>query len=502
MISSFALTLLITVLTLAALMLLKDLIWFLKSLKYIKQGIPVRYFPVIGSVKYLENPDKEDGMDDFRLLFQKRDQTEDRTEKLILMGGLTTEAFIFLNDEDLIKEFFQKETQVCCTDNSLDFPPKKSFLFSKDRHKVQNERAIFAEIFYPENLEKQTPQIRAIVQRHLKKLKKSVKEAKTVSGKIEKKFVEIDLKSCTKAVIVDIVSFVLFGGEIPEVEGVPMVNQIDATIQGWFKNRTSLLHVATGGLSTKLGLDSEFNRIEQVYQKLTKTVKEVVSSRDSSEEYALGSNVVDLLILKNRQLKAAGKHDQVMSLDKIAENIFVMIFARMDTSRNLTESALYKLSFEPELQSKLRDSVRRVVVGCGGGLEYQKYDQSGLLNLFIKESLRLYSPILFSFNRKILRDFELGQYKFSKGDNLIVPFRFIQVKPECFDQPREFDLRRYKNKKKIKEPSRSVLVPFSAGKRACVGKNLADIMIKVILCNFLDQFELEGSATPIEGFFS
>ena len=111
-------------------------------------------------------------------------------------------------------------------------------------------------------------------------------------------------------------------------------------------------------------------------------------------------------------------------------------------------------------------------------------------------------PISFSFNRKILKNFELGPYKISKGDNLIIPFKVILVKPECFDQPRQFNLEKYEEKKKIKDLSRSILIPFSAGKRACVGKNLADIMIKVILSSFLNQFELERSAEPNRRFMT
>ena len=53
-----------------------------------------------------------------------------------------------------------------------------------------------------------------------------------------------------------------------------------------------------------------------------------------------------------------------MSHDQMAENnMFSLIFAETDTTSNLTESSLYKLSLEPELQKNFREAIRKEILG-------------------------------------------------------------------------------------------------------------------------------------------
>ena len=363
MIHFLALALLGLIGGLTALLVVKELAWLLRSLKYMKQGIPVRYFPFIGFVKHLDSPNKEDCMADFYELF-KTPKNAKKSERLILMNGPTPEPIIFLNDEDLIKEFHLKETQVSYMHNLAGFPATNSLSFSKDPHRVQRDRAIFAEIFFPQNLKNHTPQIRKIVQRHFNRIKEDIKRtgAQTKDGRLE---AEIELKPYVRKIFTDMVSFVLFGGEIPEVEGVLIVDQIKDVIEGSFKNKLDPLNLLSFELYSKLGLSPEFNKVKVMYRKIIKKLKEVVKERENKKNYQFGSNVIDLLILKNRELEAQGKRDQMMGYDEMAQNIFSLIFGGMDTSRNMTETALYKLSMEPELQSKLRKAARSQVLGTG-----------------------------------------------------------------------------------------------------------------------------------------
>ena len=480
---------------LLAMMLVKDLIWLLRSIKYIKQGIPVRYFPFLGYAKHLDNPEKEIGQEDLHQLFQNP-KNKNQTEKLIMTNGPKTEPTIFLNDKDLIKEFFQKETQVSYTDNTIAFPAAKAFTFDIDPHSVQKARAIYAEIFFPKNLKKHTPQIRAIIQRHLDRIKQEIKQ-KTEGNNNQP---EIEVKRFLKDIFEEMVSFILFGGEIPKLDGVILVNQIDKVIGGFFNNMKSPLNILTLGVSTKLGLDSEFNQIKELYRRIIEVLIEVIKKRDSSEDYEFGSNAVDLLILKKRQLEAQGKADLAMTYEVIAQNVFTMIFAGVDTTRNLTESSLYHLSKEKELQQQLRETIRKEVLDTGRGEDYDKYDNSPMLDMFIAEALRVYTPASMSFHRKISKTFKLGQYTIYKGDHLIVSYVTVLKKPELFGRASRFDLEKYEDTKRIKDLSKSALIPFSVGKRACIGKNLADIMVKMILSNFLDQFELEKSNEPNRRF--
>ena len=490
MIVSIAITLLGLIAAGIALMLLKDVLWFVRSLKYIKQGIPVRYYPFLGYNKHMDNPNNENGLADFMKLFENP-KKKNKTEDVILVNGFTT-PLIFINHKDLVKEYHQRETEVTHLQNMFKFPAPNTFVFSKDMHRIKNARSIFSEIFYPVNLRKQTPQLKAIAQRHFNRIRDEVKKAQAQG----KQLPEIELKRFMKVIFADSVSYVLFGGEFPEVDGQPLVNHIGSLSSAYFANSISSLNAITMGLSTKLGLDPEFNKAKQLMERVIQKIKQVVIERENNKNYQFGCNTVDLLILKNRELEAQGKTELVMNREQIANNIFAMIFAGMDTSKNFTEACFFKLSHDQALQEQLRQSVRKEILDTGNGEVYDKYVQSELLENLIKESLRLWTPAAMSFHRRIVKTFKLGPYTLHKGDLVILSLTTLMTKPEVWKKPMQFDLEKYKDKKRIKDLSRSAYVPFSAGKRSCIGKNLAEIMVRLILSNFVDQFELQKSEEP------
>ena len=498
MIQSLALALLGLVVGFIALILTKDLIWLLKSFKYFKQDIPVKYFPFIGFAKYLENPAKEEGIEDFCQLFQKADD-KSKSEKILMMNGTTTRPVVFLNDKDLIKEFFQKETKVCYTSNLLNFPTDRATIFSPDQEKVLRDNATFKELFFPENLRRRTPGIRAIAQRHFNRIKAEMKKsgAKNKDRRLE---AEIELRPYMKDLFNDMVSYVIFGGEIPELEGAPLANLIDKVAEGFFKNYSSPLHIATLGLSTRLGLDFEYNQVKKLFRRIINKVKEVIIERENEKDREFGCNVIDLMIQKNREREAQGQNDP-FDYEEIAQGVFGMVFAGTGTTRSLTEASIYKLSTEPELQKQFREIARNQVLDTGNGEDYDKYENCAPLAAFMKEALRVIGPTGFGFQRLVLKNFKLGgKYTIGRGDVVLIPIGPLMLKPEFFKDGNKFDLKKYEEKRRISELSKSVLIPFSAGKRSCLGRNLASITFKLILSNFLDQFELSKSAEPNRRF--
>ena len=294
--------------TIVGLVLLKDLVWFVRSLKYIKQGIPLKYYPFSGLSKYLNNPKKKHGQADFFKLFEDP-KNKNKSLKIIQVNGFT-QPTIFLNDQELVRQFYQKEQKVACMVNAFGYPASDIFMWSHDTTKVQKHRGIFAELFFPNNLKRHTPHLRAIIQRNFNRIRDEIKNA-SPDGQ-GKKFAEVELRRYLLELFSEVVSYVLFGGEIPQIDDEPLVNHIEEVVVGYFKNYTSNLNTATLGVLTKLGFDKEFNHSHELYEKILDKLKEVVRDRANRKGYEFGCNVVDLLILKNRELEAQGKTNEMM----------------------------------------------------------------------------------------------------------------------------------------------------------------------------------------------
>ena len=468
-----------------------DILWFFKSLKYFNQGIKVRYYPIVGYMKYADSPGAEDGLEKWQRLFRK-DEDSSKSESVILTNGAGSIPLLYVNDMELLRDYFKRDSEITCPCNLEKLPFQESYIFGYGK-KVMEDRAIFSEIFYRENLSKLTSPILGIIKRHINAIKKRLNEVKPEDGQ---QYGELEIKGDIQSIFRDVVTFVLFGGDVPMVEGLSIIDQIENMIVGYFKYNTgNLAHRLTGGLSSKLGLNAEFNRLERIHDKIKTIIKDIYNNRKNSKEYVKRLNVIDLLIDHNNKMEA--ENGRVLTIEQIVSNIIVMIFAGVDTSKNVTRNCTVELANNPDIQSDLRAAARAQIFSKEGGSEdYDAYVELEILDNFVTEALRLYTPAWINFLHLVKKDFKMGKYKISKGTAIRISFITLQSKPEYFENPRKFDLKKYEDKAAMKEFKRYAIIPFSAGKRPCPGKNLAQLVIKMIVSNLVNELELIATDKP------
>lgn len=97
---------------------------------------------------------------------------------------------------------------------------------------------------------------------------------------------------------------------------------------------------------------------------------------------------------------------------------------------------LYELSFQPDLQTKLRDEIKETLVACNGELTYDNVQEMVYLNMVVQgnfifvglgntfkmvllsEMLRMYPPLPF-LDRKCT---DRNGYSLEPYDNFIIPY--------------------------------------------------------------------------------
>lgn len=134
------------------------------------------------------------------------------------------------------------------------------------------------------------------------------------------------------------------------------------------------------------------------------------------------------------------------------------------------------------------------------------------LDRCVKDVMRLF-PIAPYIVRRINEDFELDEYVIPKGVGFMVPIFNMHRNPEYWERPNDFYPDHFLSEAVNKRPIYSY-VPFSAGPRGCIGKILANLTIKLYLCNLLLNYEITSfhkkmddlklrmdiSVRPIEGY--
>ncbi|KAK3995340.1 putative cytochrome P450 E-class, group IV [Cladorrhinum sp. PSN332] len=176
-------------------------------------------------------------------------------------------------------------------------------------------------------------------------------------------------------------------------------------------------------------------------------------------------------------------------------NTVALLGAGFTTSASLLSWALYALVRYPGSQERLLQEL--VDHGADGQKEWTYDELHGIkfLDCFVKETQRLHSPS-FQTARSARKDVVLpGGYLIPEGSVVISCFPSVFKNPDHWDNPQRFDPDRWASEGFAAQAARRGLyTPFAAGKRGCVGFNLALAEVKMVLAELVYQYSFEDAS--------
>lgn len=186
--------------------------------------------------------------------------------------------------------------------------------------------------------------------------------------------------------------------------------------------------------------------------------------------------------------KPAWDHQQV--LDEIKQ----YLWAGTETTALTLGWALYLLSQHPEVAEKIRREGEEVY----GDREPNAEDLENLTytRSVVLETLRLYPPA-WAFIRTAVNADEIGGHKINPGDRIIMLPYLVHHDEKYWDNPEEFRPERFEPGAMKKRVKYSYL-PFGAGKRFCVGGQMAQMETALALSQMTRRFRVEyaGAKPP------
>ncbi|KAI5018400.1 hypothetical protein ZWY2020_043288 [Hordeum vulgare] len=182
-----------------------------------------------------------------------------------------------------------------------------------------------------------------------------------------------------------------------------------------------------------------------------------------------------------------------MGIKEIIDECKTFYFAGKETTGNLLTWATLLLALHKEWQHKARDEVLQV---CGKSEHPNEETVSSLkiVNMVLKETLRLYPPALF-INRTVTRDVKLGKLDIPAGTQLNLPIIDLHHDVDIWGaNAEEFDPSRFADGK---SHHLGAYFPFGIGPAICVGQNLAIVEAKVALAVLLQRFAFDVSPSYV-----
>nr|AID61424.1 cytochrome P450 [Calliphora stygia] len=173
---------------------------------------------------------------------------------------------------------------------------------------------------------------------------------------------------------------------------------------------------------------------------------------------------------------------------QVRDEVNTFMFEGHDTTTSATSFCLYALSRHAPVQQKLFLELREYFGDqLNRAITYKDLQELNYLNCVIKESLRLYPPIL-AIGRCLKNDLKVDQYCLPANANVIILLWEMLRDPAVFDDPLRFLPERHlMNNARVNAFSN---IPFSAGPRNCIGQKFAQLEMRTIIIKVIRNFEL------------
>ena len=172
------------------------------------------------------------------------------------------------------------------------------------------------------------------------------------------------------------------------------------------------------------------------------------------------------------------------------------MFEGHDTTATSLSWTIHLIGTHLDVQKKLHEEIDSIFGQSDRQIDNDDLSNMKYLECVIKESLRLF-PSVPIFSRIVSEDIKIAGYEIPKGSTANIFSYMIHRDEKHFTDPESFQPERFQPENCVNRHP-FAYIPFSAGKRNCIGQRFALIEEKVILANILRNFDIKSMKTTEE----
>jgi cytochrome P450 len=170
--------------------------------------------------------------------------------------------------------------------------------------------------------------------------------------------------------------------------------------------------------------------------------------------------------------------------DDIVNHMIFLLMAAHDTSTSTLTTMAYYLARHPEWQERCRAESLAL---DPGPLQYPDLDRLVALDLVMKESMRLVTPVP-GLVRRASRETELLGHRIPRGAYLAVHLWGLHHLSDVWPDPERFDPERFAEHRREDKAHRYAYLPFGTGVHKCIGMYFGGMEVKAAMHLLLQRY--------------
>uniref|UniRef100_A0A8C9DIZ0 Cytochrome P450 n=1 Tax=Prolemur simus TaxID=1328070 RepID=A0A8C9DIZ0_PROSS len=274
----------------------------------------------------------------------------------------------------------------------------------------------------------------------------------------------------------------------------------DLKFQTLIKKRVSFIFTYSDSFFFQLYNAFPFlHYIPGCHKKLFKNVacqKEFILEKVKQHQELLDINnpqdFIDYFLIKMEKEKHNKQSE--FTMDNLVITIWDMFGAGTETTSTTMRYGLLLLLKHPEIAAKVQQEIDRVI-GRQRSPCMQDRSRMPYTDAVVHEIQRYIDLVPTSLLHAVTEDIQFREYFIPKGTNILIHLSSVLHDDKEFPNPEQFDPGHFLDESGHFKKS-DYFMPFSAGKRVCVGESLARMELFLILTSILQNFTLKPLVDP------
>jgi cytochrome P450 len=209
------------------------------------------------------------------------------------------------------------------------------------------------------------------------------------------------------------------------------------------------------------------------------TFKLIATRRQETADYP---DLLNMLLRAQDRTTGEGMTD-----NELRDELMTILFAAREDPENALSWSLYLLGQHPQESQKLQKEVRTVLNGRPP--TFEDLPNLPYLDQVVQESLRLFPPT-WSLLRDVQEADEIGGYDIPEDSMVLLNIYQAHRLPQFWPEPERFNPDRFLPEASQEWP-RHAYLPFGFGPRQCIGRDLAMLVIRLVLAMIVQHYEFK-----------